>query len=136
MIAEQLSETFCISLDQSRVMLQATTQRGTRSVILPLSRHYCADRRFNIQRLQIKFATDTLWGKINSLTSNMSAQIYLHKCGFKKVYHMKATNSKNVRYLLTRFISNFGAPDHLTFDGATVQKGTNTLFYNTLRRTL
>ena len=53
-----------------------------------------------------------------------------------KVYHMKAANGENVGYLLTNFISDFGAPDYLTFDGTVVHKGTNTLFYNTLRRTL
>ena len=59
-IAEDLAEKFCIGLERAKTTLRATRQRGTRSVILPISRRYRADRRFDVKRLEGKFVTDTL----------------------------------------------------------------------------
>ena len=132
--AEDLAEKFCIGLERAQATLRATRQRGTRSAILPISRRYRADRRFELKRLNGKFATDTLWSKVLSLEGNKASQIYSHKCGFKVVYHMKRANGENVGNTLSEFVHNYGAPEHLTFDGAAVQKGTNTLFYENLRR--
>jgi hypothetical protein len=35
---------------------------------------------------------------------------------------------------LTQFISDYGAPEHLTFDGASVQTGPKTRFMDAIRR--
>ena len=77
---------------------------------------------------------DTLFGKIKSLNGNILSQIYTHKCGFKKLYHIKKADGPNIGQTLVDFIHEVGAPDHLTFDGAQVQKGQNTLFFNTLKK--
>ena len=45
--AENLAELWGIGLIRAKATLKATTQRGTRSAILPLSRRYRADRRYN-----------------------------------------------------------------------------------------
>ena len=132
--AEDLAEKFCIGVERAKATLRATRQRGTRSAILPISRRYRADRRFEVRRLDGKFATDTLWSKVLSLEGNKASQIYSHKCGFKVVYHMKRANGENVGHSLAEFIHQYGAPNHLTFDGAAVQKGTNTIFYENLRK--
>ena len=37
-------------------------------------------------------------------------------------------------YSLSKFVSDYGAPEDLTFDGAAVQVGRNTHFQNTIRK--
>ena len=132
--AEQLSDHFCIGLEQAKRTLRVTHQRGTHSAILLLSRRYRADRRFDIRRLKDSFATDTLFSKVKSLHSNIASQMYSHKCRFKKVYHLRRIDGENVGHTLTEFVHDFGAPDCMVFDGAAVQTGPNTLFNKNLRR--
>ena len=84
--------------------MRATSQRGTRSAILPISRRYRSDRRFEVKRLNGKFATDTLWSSVLSLAGNKASQIYSHKCGFKVVSHMKRANGENVGHTLSEFV--------------------------------
>jgi hypothetical protein len=105
-----------------------------RSAILPISRRYRADKRFMVKRLQGKFATDTLYPKVKSLRSNMATQLYMHKCGFVKPYHLKRVDGENVGDTLADFIHEFGAPESLTFDGAAVQVGSNTRFMKLIRQ--
>jgi hypothetical protein len=105
-----------------------------RSAILPIGRRYKADRMFNVKRLTGKFATDTLWSTTKSLRSNVATQIYTHRCGFNAAYHLTRANGDQVGYSLLDFIHEYGAPEHLTFDGAAVQVGSGTRFKDNLRR--
>ena len=130
----QLAERLSIGLKRAEATLRVTTQRGTRSAILPISRQYRADRIFNHKRLSGKFSTDTLWSNNTSIRGNVCTQIYSHKCGFYVPYHMKRANNENVGQSLTRFISDYGIPEHLTYDGAAVQTGSRTLFQDTIRK--
>ena len=132
--AESISEKFGIGLARARATLRATTQRGVRSAILPISRRYRADRMFSMKRLNGKFATDTLWYKKKSLISNVATQLYSHKCGFNAAYHLTKANGEQVGYTLNEFIDDYGAPEHLTYDGAAVQTGSKTVFVDTIRR--
>ena len=50
------------------------------------------------------------------------------------MYHIPAANGENVGNSMNDFIYDYGALDHLTYDGATVQVGQNTKFFDTLRR--
>ena len=129
-----LAERFGIGLRQAQATMIATTQRGTRSAILPIARRYRADRMYQCRRLQGKFATDTLYSKCKSLRSNIAAQIYSHKCGFKAIYPLQKANGEQVGQSLKDFIHDYGAPEHITFDGAMVQVGRNTPFVHTLRK--
>ena len=132
--AEVIAERFGIGPERAQRTLRVTTQRGVRSAILPLSRRYRADRVFNVQRLTGKFATDTAYGKVKSLRGNVGSQIYSHKCGFKVSYPLMKVDGNHVGDTLTQFIADFGAPEHLTFDGASVQTGPKTKFMQALRR--
>ena len=132
--AETLSENFGIGPERAKATLRATTQRGTKSAILPIARRYRADRMFDVPRLRSKFATDTIWADTKSLRLNVASQIYTHKCGLNAAYHMPRANGENVGNSLNDFIHEFGAPEHLTFDGAAVQVGSKTKFVDTLRR--
>ena len=133
MSAEVLADRFGIGLERARQTLRATTQRGTRSALLPISRRYRADIQFDMKRLKGKFATDTIWAKSKTLRGNVASQIYSHKCGFNTAYHLESANGENVGYSLSDFVSDYGAPDRLTFDGAAVQVGKETRFQKTIR---
>ena len=132
--AEAIAKNFLIGPDRAKQTLMATTQRGTRSAILPIARRYRADRMFNIPRLNAKFATDTLYADKKSIRSNIGSQIYSHKCGFNAAYHLRRANNENVGNSLNDFINDYGIPDHLTYDGAAVQVGSKTKFQETIRR--
>eukprot|EP00980_Cylindrotheca_fusiformis_P019419 scaffold6690_cov88-Cylindrotheca_fusiformis.AAC.1 len=132
--ADLLADRFGIGPSRARATLGVTTQRGTRSAILPLARRYKADRYFNLKRLQGKFAMDTFYAKMRSLLGNSMAQIYSHKSGFKAVYPMRNATGDSIGLSLKDFIMEFGAPEYLTFDGAMAQVGSKTLFMETIRK--
>ena len=131
---EVLADHFAIGLHRAKETLKATLQRGTRSAILPISRRYRADRQYGIKRLNGKFATDTLWAKTRSLRGYIAAQIYSHKNGFCKAYPIDRADNERIGYSLSTFVNEFGAPNHLTYDGAAVQVGRNTLFQQNVRK--
>ena len=89
---------------------------------------------FDIKLLSGKFGTGTIWSKTRSITNNVASKIYTHKCGFNWLYHLQRANGEQVGHSMLAFISEFGAPNHLTHDGASVQVGTNTSFMDTVRR--
>ena len=132
--AEVLAERFAIGIQRARDTMRATFQRAVRSAILPISRRYRADRQLSVKQLKGKFASDTLWFRVRSIRGYKASQIFSHKCGFKKIYHLKKADNENVGNALKAFISDFGAPEHLTYDGAAVQIGGKTSFQKTLRR--
>ena len=132
--AELIAERFGIGPTRAQRTLRVTTQRGVRSAILPISRRYRADRVFGVKRLIGKFSTDTVYGKVRSLRGNVGSQLYYHKCGFKVSYPIQKVNGDHVGDTLTQFISDFGVPEHLTFDGASVQTGPRTRFMDAIRK--
>jgi hypothetical protein len=132
--AELIAERFGIGPIRAQRTLRVTTQRGIRSAILPISRRYRADRIFEIKRLNGKFATDTAYGKLRSLRSNVGSQLYSRKRGFKAAYPIQNVDGNHVGDTLTQFVSDFGAPEHLTFDGAAAQTGPKTNFMQAIRK--
>jgi hypothetical protein len=132
--AEKLADLWGIGLKRAHATMRATTQRGVRSAILPLSRRYRADRAYNVKRLESRFATDTLWAEEKSLNQNKCAQIYSSKNGFAACYPMTRATGSEIGQSLNDFIHDFGAPSHLTFDGAQAQVGSKTMFMKTIRR--
>lgn len=122
-----LAERFAIiGTERAKATMRVTTQRGLRSAILPLSRRYRADRMYLANRLNGKFATDLAYFKVKSLHQNIAAQIYSHKCGFMSPHPIPRVDGENIGNTLSEFISDYGIPDHLTFDGAAAQVGSQT----------
>ena len=89
---------------------------------------------FAVRRLNGKFATDTAYGKVKSLRGNVGSQVFSHKCGFKACYPLQKIDGNSVGDSLTQFISDYGVPERLTFDGASVQTGPKTRFMDAIRR--
>jgi hypothetical protein len=89
---------------------------------------------FHVKILNGKFATDTAYGKLKSLRGNVGSQIYSHKCVFKASYPIPKVDGNNIGDTLTQFISDYGAPEHITFDGSSVQAKPKTRFMDTIRK--
>jgi hypothetical protein len=132
--ADQLAERFLISTERAKATMRATTQRGIRSAILPLARRYRADRYLELKRLKGKFSTDALFGPCRSLNGNVATQLFHHKCGFNAPYHLRNVGGEETGNALQDMIHEYGAPDHLTFDGASSQLGPGTKFMQTIKR--
>ena len=126
--AESIADLWCIGIKRARNTINTTTQRGIRSAILPLSRRYRSDRRYNMKRLNGRFATDTLYAEVKSLHQNTCAQLYSHKVGFSACYPMRNATGDELGYSLQDFCNDFGVPEHLKSDGHMSQTGVNTLF--------
>ena len=132
--AQVLAERFGISIPRAQRTLRVTTQRGVRSAILPISRRYRADRVFSMKRLNGKFATDTAYGSVKSLRGHVGCQLFSNKCGFKACYPLSKVDGNSVGDALTQFINDYGVPERLVFDGASVQTGPKTRFMDAIRR--
>ena len=99
-----------------------------------LGRLYRSDRMYSVKRLRDRFATDTVYSDIKSLLGNTCAQVYTHKIGFAVCYPLAVAKGDEVGHTLSDFVHDFGAPDHITFDGAQVQVGKKTLFQKNLTK--
>ena len=108
-------------------------KRGLRSSLLPIARRYRSDRMFDVKRLNGKFATDTVYLKKKSTVSKMASQVFSHKCGFSSVKNFTKVDGEQVGHALANFVYEYGLQEQLTFDGASVLKGSNTLFMKNIR---
>ena len=131
--AESISELWGIGIKRAKATLRATTQRGTRSAILPLSRRYRADRRYTTKRLNGKFSTDTIFAEVSSLHHNKFAQLYSHQVGFAVCYPMVDMSGSTIGHTLKCFCHDFGVPELLRSDGHQSMLGRNTLFQELVR---
>ena len=130
--AHMLADLWGIGLKRAKMTLEATTQMGTRSAILPLSRGYRADKIYGLKILRGKFATDSLFPEKKSLNGHGCSQIYSHKCGFAACYPIDSPDGDSIGYTLRDFCHDFGKPEHLTFDGHMAQRGQHTFFMQTI----
>ena len=120
-------------MDCARATSKATHQRGTGSATLPLSRRRGADQQHLGKRLDARFATDTLCFKKKSLTGNIGSQIFSHKSGSNVACHIPESNDEHIGNALKDFVSDCGAPEHLTMDVASAQVGRHATFQKLLR---
>ena len=71
---DSLSDKWLIGRQQAQQTIQDTTQRGIHSALLPLSRHYRADRFYQCKRLDGHIYTDTYYTRSKSLHGNTCVQ--------------------------------------------------------------
>jgi hypothetical protein len=129
---EDLSERWQIGLEQSKETLKRTTQRVTRSAVMPLARRYRADRMFQTKRLAGMWASDTMDGRVKSLDGNRYAQVFSNGSFFAEVYPM--ARKADAGLALKAFIMELGVPDSLTIDGSKEQNSKGTEFMKSCRR--
>jgi Reverse transcriptase (RNA-dependent DNA polymerase) len=130
--ANELSERWGIGLTQAQNTIRITTQKGTRSAILPLSRRYRADRVFEKPLLRGDYYTDTMDGRCKSLDGNKFAQVFASKDLFATAYPMESKSHAGEG--LRQFVQDFGRPEKLTFDGSREQCGKKTEFMKNIRK--
>ena len=86
---QDLSRTLCIGLDTATKTLRATTQKGIRTALHPITRRYRVDHlAFNRKRLGSDFYTDGLKSSVTSLDGNNYAQVFTNG-KYTVVYPMK-----------------------------------------------
>ena len=129
--AQELSDRWCIGLKQNTI--KVTTQLATRSVTMPLSRRYRADRVFENPLLRGQFYTNTLDGCCKSLDRNSYTQVFFaNKDLFAVVYPMASKSMAGES--LRQFVHDCGRPEHLTYDGSGEQCGKKTEFMLNIRK--
>jgi hypothetical protein len=129
---EQLSRHFQIGLQTAKDTIRVTTQRGIRSSVLPLSRRYRSDMYFNQKRLKIACYSDTMFGRCKSLAQNTAAQVFVLANGAIDCYPM--SSKAQAGDALGQFITDWGAPNHMTVDGSGEQTGPNSKFQKLCRK--
>ena len=76
------------------------------------------------RRLSGKWYTDTFHGHHKTIEGNTCSQIFANKQLFAISYPL--SSKRFAREALKLFITQFGVPEYLTFDGAAEQCGKNT----------
>jgi hypothetical protein len=130
--AETLSNLWYIGLETAAKTLKATTQKGARSAVLPLSRRLVTDLVYWKPRLRGRFYTDTVYGRHSSLTGNKCMQVFVNNSFFAVAYPMET--KRYAGKALKEFINEFGNPELLTFDGSKEQTAKNSEFMQTVRK--
>lgn len=132
--AQTMSEGLLTGPKKAAAALKVTMQKGVRSATPPLSRRHRADRQCDVKRLNGKCATDTCCFKTKAFNQSMGSQMFLHKCGFAMNHNAPKADDDNACNALKSFMDEHGAPEHLTFNGAQVQRGQWTQFMKTLQK--
>ena len=127
-----LSERWQIGLEQAKETLKRTTQRLTRSAVMPLARRYRADRHFQTKRLDGMWASDTMDGRVKSLDGNRYAQVFSNGTYFAEIYPMARKADAGIA--LKTFVLELGVPEELTIDGSLEQNKPGTEFSKCCRR--
>ena len=129
---ESFSEKWQIGLEVAKETIKRTTQRLSRSAVMPLARRYRADRHFQTKRLDGKWATDTMDGRVKSLDGNRYGQVFSNGTFFAEIYPM--ARKKDAGEALKAFVKELGVPEELTIDGSKEQNMPGTEFMKCCRK--
>ena len=76
---EDLSERWRTILAQAALNLKATTQKVTRSAIMPLARRYRSDQMFEVKSIQGIMSTNTMDTRCKSINGHEYSQVFGNK---------------------------------------------------------
>ena len=130
--AEDLSDRLNISVAQAAMTLRATTRKLVRSALMPLARRYRVDRMFEANRVKGVVATDTMHQDTKSVRGYGYSQVFGTKEFLVECYPLTKKSEAGVG--LESFISDYGVPDLLVFDGSKEQTNTNSGFQKAERK--
>ena len=114
-----LSNWWGISVAQATLTLKATTQKYVRSALLPLAQQYRVDRMFGQKMFNAHVYTNTMDARVASIHGNRYGQVFDTKDYFVDVYPIK--KKSHCGDGLSEFITNYGVPLKMTFDGSKEQ---------------
>jgi len=130
--AKSLSERWGISVAQAALTLKATSQKYVRSALLPLARRYRVDRMFGQKSFNAHVYSDTMDARVKSINGNQYGQVFATKDYFVDVYPIKTKGDAGDG--LNEFITDYGVPSKLTFDGSKEQTKPGTNFMKKIRK--
>jgi hypothetical protein len=115
---EALSRTWGIGLIAAKRTLEATTQKGVRSVVYPsVERRWpTGDRTLRYRKLNCKVYHEALYSRIPSQRGSKCAEIYATDFGWARIFPM--TKESEVHETLDLFLSRYAVPEALISDGA------------------
>ena len=118
---ERLARNWGIGIEAAKRTLQATTQRGIRTISNPaLSRRFRTnDRQLRYRRLRCDLFTDTLESSLLSKRQNRYAQIYGSSWGWARAFPMK--KKSEAHETLSQLFARDGVPNSMIMDGAKEQ---------------
>ena len=99
---------------------------------MPLARRYRVDRYFEQKTFRSQVYSETMDGRVNSVNGNRYGQVFATKDFFCKIYPMATKNLAGDG--LKQFISDYGVPEFLTFDGSKEQVNPKTEFMKQIRK--
>ena len=76
---ESIADRWHVSMSNQKQTHEVTTQKGVKSLILPLSQLCKADHHFNRATLKEKWYADWIFGRTKSLDGNLGAQVFANK---------------------------------------------------------
>jgi uncharacterized protein len=103
-----------------------------RSALMPLARRYRVDRYFEQNTFRSRVYSDTMDGRVNSADGNRYGQVFATKDLFCEIYPMATKDLAGEG--LKEFISDYGVPEFLTFDGSKEQTKPKTEFMRQIRK--
>ena len=117
----QLATRWGIGVDTARRTIDATTQRGVRTVSHPsLSRRFRTnDRQLRYRRLTATVYSDTLISKVKSKRGNSYAQVFATKFGWCRVFPMRLKSEAH--HALSLLFARDGVPPTIVVDGSKEQ---------------
>ena len=114
--ASSLSDRWGISVAQAALTLKATAQKYVRSALLSLARRYRVDCMFGQKMFNAHMYTDTMDARVASFHGNRYGQVFATKDYFVDVYPIK--KKSHCGDGLSEFITDYGVPLKMTFDGS------------------
>ena len=132
--AELIADLCCIGITKSKATLEAITQRGIRSAILPLSHMYRSDRIYSMKRLNPRFAKNTLFSDIKSFNQKVCAQVFSHTVGLSAAYSLRSGSGETIGQSYKYFCHDYSVPYHPNLYVSIAQVGNNTLFMKVINK--
>ena len=103
-----------------------------RSTLLPLARRYRVDRMFGQKMFNAHVYIDTMDARVTSIHGNRYGQVFATKDYFVDAYPIK--KKSNCGDGISEFITDYGVPLKMTFDGSKEQTLPGTDFMKKIRK--
>jgi hypothetical protein len=130
--AKDLSDCWGISIAQAAMTLKATTQKYMQSALMPLARRYQVDQYFEQNTFRSHVYSDTMDRRVVSVDGNRCGQVFATNDFFYEIYPMATKDLAGEG--LKEFISDYGVPELLTFDGSKEQGKPKTGFMKQIKK--
>ena len=130
--AYYLSDRCGVNVSQAKLTLKSTTQKYVRSALLTLAWQYIVDRMFGQKMFNARVYTYTMNARVACIHGNRYGQLFATKDYFVDVYPINKKGHFGGG--LSEFITDYGVPLNMTFDGFKEQTMPGTDFMKKIRK--